>query len=94
MIFQFDMKDVTYRNFTFQIDFIKAGTTDTVSTAKTSVPFIKGPIKSLRNLTELSCCRKKDKVLYVGTKAEIDPVYLDKSYVKFKKRFMKPMREK
>lgn len=94
MIFQFDMKDVTYRNFTFQIDFIKAGTTDTVSTAKTSVPFIKGPIKSLRNLTELSCCRKKDKVLYVETKAEINPVYFDNSYVRFKKRFIKPMREK
>jgi len=94
MIFLFDMKDDTYRNFTFQIDFIKAGTTDTVSTAKTSVPFIKGPIKSLRNLTELSCCRKKDKLLYVETKVEIDPVYFDNSYVKFKKRFMKPMREK
>jgi hypothetical protein len=91
MIFQFDMENNTYRNFTFQIDFIKAGTTDTVSTAKTSAPFIKGPIKLLRNLTELTCCRKKDKVLYVETKADINPVYFDDSFIKFKKKFMKPM---
>ena len=91
MNFQFDMKNNTYRNFTFQIDFIKAGTTDTVSTAKTSAPFIKGPIKSLRNLTELTCCRKKDKVLYVETKAEINPIYSEQNFIKYKKKFMKPM---
>lgn len=65
MIFWFDMKDGTYRNFTFQIDYIKIGMNDTISTAKTRVSFTKGFIKVLRNQTELSCCRKQDKVLCV-----------------------------
>ena len=54
---------------------------DTISTAKTRAPFIKGPIKVLTNWTEFSYCRKMDKVLRVEMKAYIDPVYVDESFL-------------
>jgi hypothetical protein len=32
-------------------------------------------------------------VLYIETKADIDPVYVDESFVKYRMKFMKPMEQ-